>query len=47
VPGGVVESLSALDYFVFKGSVSSGDIPGDMVPSINVNMDRQYWKRII
>ena len=47
VPGGLVESLPALDYFVFEGSVSSGDIPGDIAPSINVNMNKQYWKKII
>lgn len=46
VTGGVVESLSALDYFVFEGSVSSGDIPGDFAPSVNVTMSRQYWKKI-
>lgn len=46
VAGGIVESLAALDYFVFEGSVSSGDIPGDIAPSINVNMNRQYWKTI-
>lgn len=45
VAGGLVESLPALDNFVFQGSVSSGDIPGDIVP-VNVNMNRQFWKSI-
>lgn len=46
VAGGAVESLSALDYFIFEGSVASGDIPGDISPSVNVTMNRQHWKRI-
>ncbi len=46
VAGGAVESNCALDYFIFEGSVSSGDIPGDIAPSVNVTMNRQYWKRI-
>ena len=46
VAGGVVESLPALDYFVFEGSVSLSEIPGEAAPATNVNMNRQYWKQI-
>ncbi len=46
VPGGLVESMPALDYFVFEGSVSSGEIPGEATPSMNVCMNRQRWKTI-
>lgn len=46
VAGGAVESLSALDLFLFEGSVSSGDPQGDIDSAINVSMNRQYWKGI-
>lgn len=46
VPGGLVESINALDFFVFEGYVSSADIPGEITPSVNVCMNRQRWKTI-
>jgi len=46
VPGGLVESLPGLDYFVFEGSISSADMPGEISPPVNVCMNRQHWKRI-
>jgi len=47
VPGGIIESLSALDCFTFMGSAVAVDISPDGTPNVKVNIKRQRWESFI
>ncbi len=46
VPGGIIESLAAVDAFVFSGNITRTGVNPDGTPSVTVNIVRQGWRNI-
>jgi primosomal protein N'' len=47
VSGGIIESLPALDNFIFTGTAVATDIAPDGTPNVNVSITSQRWKKTI